>query len=366
MSKYGGLPDIDTAPDVYETHPPEKIQSGLCDAPASPLDLEAATEADADGAIDRSSVNPAEAHARFRDAAPKAYSTRPGMQRDDTYDLQGTAAEAESPLARLWRLQSEARELEAQLTQSATAPKAPSASSMLAQVQALQHSLGHMDTAAQVADPWHVSHTLIEALGTNTEAPGTPTSASASAGTGARGYAPWEARVAALERRLGTDVTDTRVPLLATVRKLEAQLALLAHPAHLEAILARATLLASELQQVDTRRQTLATRTDEATVQKIDELYGLQARIEPLVPLAPALLARLQSLAPVHAAAASFASRLEQLAHEQSQMQAQQAELQSLLERVSSSLQDNAAITQRNLAQLQARLDAIQTRISPP
>ncbi|WFD18314.1 hypothetical protein MCAP1_000515 [Malassezia caprae] len=356
MSKYSGLPDIDTAPDVYETHPPERPE-GVHDDAAS--DAASDTEP-ADTAIDRSSVNAAQAHAHFRAALPQGAEAAPGALACDTYELRGTAAEAESPLARLWRLQSEARELEAQLAQAQSKPR--SAASMLKQIHALQQNLAHMDQSAQATDPWHVSHTMIDALGTSAA-----TSASeAPAPSASRAYAPWEARVAALERRIGTDVADTRVPLLATVRQLEAQLALLAHPSHLDAVLARAKLLVSELQQADERRQTLASRTDEATLHKIEALYALHDKVAPLAPLVPALLTRLQTLAPVHAAAATFASRLEQVVHEQERMHRKQAELQSVLERVGTSLEENVATTQRNLAQLQARLDAIKPSTSPP
>ena len=327
----------------------------------------ATSEADpADSAIDHSSVNAAQAQARFRAAVPEGAGARPGLLGFDTYELRGTAAEVEAPLARLWRLQYEARELEAQLAQAAES-KPRSAASMLTQVRELQQNLAHKEQAAQATDPWHVSQLMIDALGTSVAAPRAPTTEPAAPSRSPpRDYAPWEARVAALERRLGTDVTDTRVPLLATVRQLEAQLALLAHPSHLDAVLARAKLLVSELQQADERRQTLAARTDETTLQKIEALYALHDKLAPLVPLAPALLARLQSLAPVHAAAATFASRLEQLVHEQKHMHAKQTELLSVLERVGTSLDENAAVTQRNLAQLQARLDAIKPSISPP
>lgn len=347
----------DTAPDVYETHPPERPEGVHDDAAAS--DAASDTES-ADTAIDRSSVNAAQSQARFRAALPQSVDARPSTLECDTYELRGTAAEAEAPLARLWRLQNEARELEGQLAQATSKPR--SAASMLTQIHTLQQNLARMDQAAQMTDPWHVSHTMIDALGTSAA-----TSASAAPAPSASGaYAPWEARVAALERRIGTDVTDTRVPLLATVRQLEAKLALLAQPSHLDAVLARAKLLVSELQQADERRHTLTSRTDEPTLQKIEALYALHDRLAPLAPLAPALLARLQSLAPVHAAAATFASRLEQLVHEQERMHAKQIELQSMLERVGTSLDENVAITQRNLAQLQARLDAIKPNTSPP
>lgn len=330
------------------------------DRPTSAADSDAEP---ADTAIDRASVNAAQAQAHFRAALPA--EARPSPFEYDTYELRGTAAEIEAPLARLWRLQYEARELEAQLADAAqTKPR--SATSMLAQIHALQQNLAHMDQAAQATHPWHVSHTMIDALGTSVHTETMEPAAQAPPTNHAHTFAPWESRVTALERRLGTDVTDTHVPLLTTVRQLEAQLALLAHPSHLDAILARAKLLASELQQVDERRQSLATRTDEATLHKIESLYAMHEKLAPLMPLAPALLARLQSLAPVHAAAATFARRLEQLTHEQRQLQAKQAELQSVLERVGTSLQDNARITQQNLAQLQARLDAIKPSTSPP
>ena len=64
MSKYTGLPDIDTAPDVYETHPQKEGARFMSDDDDDrESNTDAATTSDA---IDTHSVNATQAAEKFR------------------------------------------------------------------------------------------------------------------------------------------------------------------------------------------------------------------------------------------------------------------------------------------------------------
>lgn len=343
MSKYSGLPDIDTAPDVYETNPPERPEVtsvGLDDDAESDTDVPAPSDA-----IDTRSVNAAHAANAFR-------SSRPSFLAADSYELTGTAAEKESPLARLMRLQQETRELQHVLTQSEAPPA--NAASMLSQLHHLERHIQKMREASSQLNARDLTQSMLDALQCIPETQRDT------------GIAPWAERVTALEQRLGVNVTQTDVPLAETVKRLETRMQLLTQPRHLDTIVARAKALSSELERVDERRKQFAVAAEEDdALAKLDELYALQSRIEPLEPLAPALLTRLQTLEKLHASAANFHTSLASVEAQQTKIQGRFSELESLLQKAERSMEENQAVTQRNLESLTTRLDAL-THTSPP
>ena len=252
---------------------------------------DAATTSDA---IDTHSVNATQAAEKFR----STYLT------PESYELHGTAGGTESTLARYMRLEHEVRELERILTarqgDTSTTP------SMLAQLQTLERRIQRMRDDARHADPRDLTQAMIDALQQ------VPEPVSAQSVPSATHMSAWDERLTALESRLGVQALQSDVPLADTIHRLEQQMQLLTQPRHLDTIIARAKAVCSELEHVDERRRHFANDDDEALAQ-VRELYALQSRIEPLEPLAPALLARLQTLAPLHSAASEFHTSLSQV-----------------------------------------------------
>ena len=344
MSKYTGLPDIDTAPDVYETHPQKEGARFMSDDDDDrESNTDAATTSDA---IDTHSVNATQAAEKFR----STYLT------PESYELHGTAGGTESTLARYMRLEHEVRELERILTarqgDTSTTP------SMLAQLQTLERRIQRMRDDAKHADPRDLTQAMIDALQQ------VPEPVSAQSVPSATHMSAWDERLTALESRLGVQALQSDVPLADTIHRLEQQMQLLTQPRHLDTIIARAKAVCSELEHVDERRRHFANDDDEALAQ-VRELYALQSRIEPLEPLAPALLARLQTLAPLHSAASEFHTSLSQVEARQTTLQARHADLHTLLQKLEQSMQENQAIMQRNLQSLMTRLDTL-CGTSPP
>lgn len=342
MSKYSGLPDIDTAPDVYETHS-QKESHVLCKDEDSESDPGTPTTSDA---IDTHSVNAAQAAEKFR----STYLS------PESYELHGTVGGIESTLARFMRLEQEARELERILVDHEG--DASTTTSMLTQLQNLERRIQRMRVDAKHADPRDITQAMIDALQE------VPRQVSAPSVPSATHMSAWDERLTALESRLGVNALQSDVPLADTISRMEQQMQLLTQPRYLDTIVARAKAVCSELEHVDERRKHFAKDDDDALA-KLRELYALQSRIEPLEALAPALLERLQTLAPLHAAASEFHTSLSQVEAQQAALQARHVDLQTLLQKLEQSMQENQVITQRNLQSLMTRLDAV-CDTSPP
>ncbi|WFD35621.1 hypothetical protein MCUN1_002479 [Malassezia cuniculi] len=292
-----GLPDIDTAADVYETHPESEVHAPSSDDRDRAQDEhenehERGTAPD----IERHAIDAKAARAAFRQAA-----AGPAL-------LEGAG---EGPKARLLRLQMEVSELAEQVAVSGD-DNAAGAAGLLEQVHTLQERL----RAIQLGAPSKVIRQLAEPSAEQTQA---PTAAANTAPPNDDGLsttpvpveptalAELDKRLARIESRLGVQEVDGTAirPVIPTLKKLESQLQLLS-PAHLDAVRQRARLVISDLEQVSETRK----RLGDADEEKLSSLYELQRQIEPLIPVAPALLTRLQTLESLHSAAATFADRL--------------------------------------------------------
>lgn len=350
MSKYSGLPDIvciarltlqDTAPDVYETNP--VVDPAKHDVPEGLDDDE--VEAPPEG-LERTSLNAHAARSRFREAAPPT--------------MQGTS---ETPLARLLRLQDEAKELEESLSADPTRTEHQGAVRLLEQIQRLQI---HAASKVPPLDPKETMN-MIENLGHGDSTAASEASAPSLPTTTVPPLSTLALRLSQLEQLIGTpDDAEAVVPLVSTLARLESQIQLLTQPRHLDTIVHRAKMASAELDRVAENRKRIANHDEVSseTLSQIESLSALQSRIEPLVPLAPALLARLQALAPLHASATSFAAQVSDVEQAQHTQRTRMAELREMLEHAEASLAQNVQVTQSNLASLQARLAAIEARLS--
>ena len=185
---------------------------------------------------------------------------------------------------------------------------------------------------------------------------------------------------------------------------MEHQLGLLTQPRHLDTVARRVKVLVSDLERIhDARRKLGDTRPlnvalssgmtvvaggTGATVttalplptapttasqsaalpadalQRIDALFAILPRVEPLLPLAPALAARLRSLSSLHASSSSFASTLDQATQDVDTLKSTERQLSTALDGVERSLAENERIVRENMSSLEARIEAVQARLS--
>jgi nuclear migration protein JNM1 len=99
------------------------------------------------------------------------------------------------------------------------------------------------------------------------------------------------------------------------------------------------------------------------TLQKIDGLFQILPRIDPLIPLAPHLLTRLQSLATLHEASTTFSNDLKDGEHAIESLKQSESFMKQLLEGLQESMGTNQDVMKSNLEGLQNRIDKVMDRL---
>lgn len=212
---------------------------------------------------------------------------------------------------------------------------------------------------------------------------------------------------ATLSLSLHSQVHAVPSSLLQTTTRLDHLLTLLAQPRHLDSISRRVKVLVSDLERIhDSRRKlgdtrplnvalsggmTLSTflpeggaasstpslaaassaaRGDGSTtflppdaLQKIDALFTLLPRIDPLVPLAPRLVARLRSLANLHASAAQFGESLAELKGQVAELDEGEQGLREVVQGLEKSFEENEARVKGNLEAMDRRVEEVLKRL---
>ncbi|WAR58962.1 hypothetical protein PtB15_10B303 [Puccinia triticina] len=190
-------------------------------------------------------------------------------------------------------------------------------------------------------------------------------------------------------------------PLLVTIAKLEHQLSLLTQPRHLDSISRRVKVIVTDLERVHEARRKLtdsrplsialasgitvvthnqqqpgssalanvpgviAPAPDRApplppdALHKLDRLYSLLPRLDPLLPLVPHLLSRLRSLAHLHASADSFRTRLDDALNRLRASADRTTHLSQLLTSIQNNADANHALVAQNLALVDQRIDRL-------
>lgn len=185
-------------------------------------------------------------------------------------------------------------------------------------------------------------------------------------------------------------------PLLSTLSKMEHQLQLLTQPRHLDTISRRVRMLVTDLERVHEARRkigdnrplnvalssgiTISTgpapivpapaannveqHLSPDSLQKIDSLFVLVPRIDPLLPMAPHLLTRLQSLSTLHSESATFSTNLQDAEDGLGQLKQSEEMLQDLLNGLEESLKSNQNIVTKNIEVLQSRMEQLLERVA--
>ncbi|KAM0750428.1 hypothetical protein T439DRAFT_381115 [Meredithblackwellia eburnea MCA 4105] len=232
-----------------------------------------------------------------------------------------------------------------------------------------------------------------------------------------------EKRVAEMEKALGASEADVDeanplpTPLIQTLTRLDHLLTLLTQPRHLDSISRRVKVLVSDLERLHESRRKLgdtrplnialsggltvavpgtgdsksasgaATPSVPVTsgaslgpkgivggggvdsnippdaLQKIESLFTLLPRLDPLLPLTPRLLTRLRSLSSLHQSAANFSETLDQLKKEVSKLDESERGLNEIVEDVGKSMGENEEKVKGNLEGLETRLAVLAKRM---
>ncbi|KAE8256591.1 hypothetical protein A4X03_0g5251, partial [Tilletia caries] len=216
-----------------------------------------------------------------------------------------------------------------------------------------------------------------------------------------------ESRLTTIESLVGIRpalVDDSKAPsrpLLPTMQRLEHQLTLFTQPRHLDAISRRVKVLVAELERAHEARAKLSslppvkststgagdegkdgggggggggkegTGSGSGTtpfgtadqLARLRSLFLLQTRLEPLLPLTPHLLTRLQSLSALHASSAHFASSLEALVDADRRVEERLREVRGLCEGLRSGMGEDEGRVRGNLEMVQGRMEELGRRM---
>ncbi|KAK4047974.1 hypothetical protein OIO90_006012 [Microbotryomycetes sp. JL221] len=476
-TKFSDLPDIDTAPDVYETPdaPPEHNTQFDSDSDDDFERVAAHSRAQAaksndESNFDGSRLDLSRARTRFkhatassnvRDAAAHRMTRR--IPSATEYVLQPraragdeTTSTGETPLERLRRLRTEIAELEedvqreqaqkeedqrdqAEAAQNASGsgdqklkrmPGEVTPAVILQQLQLLKgdiRSIESSNASVHKSEP-NAANSGDPAL------PDKPRSSSISSAQGLKspstsdvkalpsvppvprttlGDNQLEQRLAAIEKLLGTqeadvdDVSGMPVPVFKTVSRLDHLVSMLAQPRHLDAISRRVKVLVTDLERLHESRRKLgdtrplnvalsggmtvtiggadknvpltslgasigpsssrisagADTVPPDALQKIDALFNILPRLEPLIPLTPRLLARLRSLSDLHIAAADFGTTLTEVKNELGKLTDGKQGLKEVIAELSQSLGDNEERLKGNLEAIESRIKVLNERM---
>lgn len=377
------------------------------------------------GEIDQQQVDAEEAMRRFQDSVGMeggSGGTKKNKKKSKKTTGDNLESEVESPAQKLRRLKREMNQLQEELqatgsssnsiaangqqggeqpTQQTPSQNEPSPEVLIEQLRSLKLDLGKLDgsdeTDGQEQQRLLQARKLLDSLQNprTTPADTTKSHSASSPIPPAQALAVYESRLSHLETLIGSNQSvleesqSLARPLLPTVSRLEQLAALLTQPRHIDAVSKRVKVLVSELDRVYDSRKRLASlpndgpsggasadsesgqeqtrqqtsQLDPISLSKLDDLFHLSTRIQPLLPLAPQLLQRLRSLATLHASASQFASSLEQLQEEQQEIITTQTQFQAALSQVEKSIQDNNERTRANLDVVMNRLEDVEKRV---
>ncbi|KAG6030919.1 hypothetical protein E4U40_007571 [Claviceps sp. LM458 group G5] len=422
--KYAALPDLDSAPDIYET--PEltddnsTVPTTTNRAQSDDEFYDVDEDDDDENGISRTRLRINEARSRFLsgnadtntsrfsdrvDGKRKSYRASSRRQRilhDGTYelgDLSGDdddGGDDESLERKVARLKREVEEAKADYMKRSTTNNGDSQSEAISTegLRSLSHVLD------EIAKPLGLDTTQAptNAAGPNftsvNQAEGVPAEDGA---TYTIKYAPsyeqshalakaadFDRRLLMLEKTLGigsSSATETGSngllrAILPTLDGLEKQVSTLsqASTSNLDAISRRVRTLAAEQDKLnETREKAKALReelgkqnpapVDESEQEsKIKALYGILPTIENLTPMLPPLLDRLRSLRAIHADAATASQTLERIESQQIEMTGDLKLWKEGLEKIEHSMKDGETLMKENVKVMEGWIQDLEAR----
>ncbi|KAH6853443.1 Dynamitin-domain-containing protein [Chaetomium sp. MPI-CAGE-AT-0009] len=406
--KYAALPDLDSAPDIYET--PELIDDQSTVPPTtvrSPSDNEYDEEEDEATGISRSRLRINQARSRFMPATVdatdvdfsdrlaskrKSYKTSTRRRRiledgteeiGDLSDEDDNAGNLARKIARLKREIEEAKEEYGKQKAASSQPtdgeevaegEFESLSKVLDEISGLDQPLvsraipspppAGLEEKAPGEHTERVSYTIAYAPSHE------QTHALAKA-------ADFDSRLVVLEKALGVgsvampefDANGLPRAIVPLVEQLHKQILTLSEASvpSLDSISRRVRALTQEAENLEKARRNAKTAHDALTsagaapaseavapedseqTAKINALYGTLPTIENLTPLLPPLLDRLRSLRMIHADAAAASETLERLERKQAEMAGEIQQWREGLEKVESAVRAGDATMSKNV-----------------
>ncbi|GHJ90425.1 hypothetical protein NliqN6_6827 [Naganishia liquefaciens] len=418
-AKYAGLPDIDDAADVYETHDPPSINPQHDSDSEDSLKRqrrngEKGQEGGNGNGVDGRRLVPGRGRVRqvfgrrergmrddeHRGDASSASSSEEETDPSDSIILRAASRTRETPQARLRRLKYEMNQLERDLRNTPSEPSAESSSSsargkrkpgattnreLLTQLAALRDRaegvemhvspFGKKRAGDFVVDVGRVSEVTRE----QGKREGDRREGSKEA-LGSGYVAELDRRLHVLEQRIGTGTVDeTTLPdsILATLRKTSAIQSLLITPHTLDAASRRVKVLLADLARVSAagKQQGVSasqsvpsqaaappsTHPDET--EKITAAYALLPRLDPILPLLSPLLTRLRALATLHANASTADARLVALERLTGRSSRRVDEACEVVQRVEYQLAENSRAVEANWKSVEVRLGDLRERL---
>ncbi|KAF8626814.1 hypothetical protein AX15_004652 [Amanita polypyramis BW_CC] len=178
-------------------------------------------------------------------------------------------------------------------------------------------------------------------------------------------------RVDKLESIIGSsgaaldEATPMPYPLLPLMNRLNNQLMLLTQPRHVDSISRRLKLLLSDLDRLSMsqhhRRHPSQTPAAPSPVQ--EQLLPILSRLSPSLPQIPHILTRLRTLSALHGAAGEFQNTLEGLEKEGTKTHDAMFDLQQALTTVEGSIVENKTLIGQNIGGLEERIDDLTRRL---
>ncbi|WVQ71273.1 hypothetical protein IAR50_000799 [Cryptococcus sp. DSM 104548] len=410
-SKYRGLPDIDTAADVFETADepdtllkPSENNNGDDDAPVNPQSEAINAKGlpsrrQAERVFARGTRRPDNATIPFRPRLPplSRYASSSSSDSDEPSPLP-----RETPAARLRRLKAELAEVEAQFgsssksqseTQHQTEGKRKSVLpsrqpvdvvSELANVRERLEAMETRDLPAGEAESWGGEWGERLARLSAAEKRKEESAGPSTAGEKDVRLSDVDKRLAALEQAvgpIGDGIDQTNAPLIPSINKHDHLLTLLTQPRHLDAISRRVKLLLVDLDRAATASRrgpggsaitqpgggekaagTNLTLT-QAEYNQLQSLFGVLPRLDPLLPILTPLLARLRSLSALHSEANDIASALKKLQTRDRKSAEEVKELEVVVERVQKGLGEAVEGIRKNWEGLEERMKSLEERL---
>ncbi|KAI1414714.1 Dynamitin-domain-containing protein [Hypoxylon sp. FL1857] len=419
--KYAALPDLDSAPDIYET--PELTDDNSTiptTAGRSQSDNEFDEDEDDDAPgishsrlrIDqaRSRFMPAQVDARDVDFSDrlngkrKSYKTSSRRQRileDGTEQIGDLSDDEEGEdlarkIARLKREIEEAKEEYGKQKADSKESVPNQEADLVSLSQALEEISVLPERAVTIKD-----HQTI-ASGKQVKAEGqTPTQSAVDGVTYTVTYAPsyeqshalakaadFDRRLVQLEKAMG--ITSAAVPelegsglpraIIPTLDTLQTQILTLseASTSSLDSISRRVRTLTQEAEQLEKSRRAAKAAQDSLAssraspveaddseqTAKINALYGTLPTIESLAPLLPPLLDRLRSLRAIHADAATANETLERIENSQSEMAADIKQWREGLEKIEAAMGDGGAAMTANMKVVEGWVKDLEAKVA--
>ncbi|ADV21359.1 dynactin 2 [Cryptococcus gattii E566] len=418
-TKYRGLPDIDTAPDVFETTDepetvlkPSDVRPGDEDSVLKPVseDIDAGglpSRRKAERVFARGTRKPELSALSFRPRLPPLYRYASSSSSDTDEE---TRLPRETPAARLRRLKAELSEVEAEVGSSSSS-KTLSVSHERSGAGKRRSVLPPRQPVDVVSELASVRERLerIEFNGLDvgqTEAVGTEPSSEwrerldklvaaenyseegkvaqpTAVGQQDGSLSDIDKRLAVLEQAVGPitgRLDQTSSPLVPTLNKHDHLLTLLTQPRHLDAISRRVKLLLVDLdraaaasrrtgpggaaipQQSSEKAFTNLSLTQGEYTQ-LQSLFSILPRLDPLLPILTPLLARLRSLSALHSEASEIAVSLQGLQSRDKKNAEEIKELEEVVKSVQTGLDDAIGVIKKNWEGLENRMKGLEQRL---